>query len=158
MARKPVGTTASKARRGVGQKVVLVLAGLALVPLVLPTLILLFFGLLPTLAAALVERGPQRYAWVCVGGLNFAGLSPFLFELWSDGHTIDHALAEVTSVLALLMAYGAAGFGWLLYMALPPVVGAIVQVAAQRRGQTLRATQLKLVERWGSDVSTQDAG
>lgn len=156
MARKPVRHTAG--RRGVVQKAILVLAGLAVLPLALPTLILLFFGLLPTMAAAVAERGPQRYAWICVGGLNFAGLSPFLIELWRSGHTIDHALAQVTGVLALLLAYGAAAFGWLLYIAVPPVVGAVVQVAAQRRAQTLRTAQLKLVERWGPDVNSQETG
>lgn len=135
------------------QKAILLLCGLAIVPFAMPTLMLLFFGMLPTMVAAMVDRGPHRYAWLCVGGLNFSGISPYLFELWKQGHTLDAAFAQLTNVLALLVIYGAASFGWVVYMMMPPVVGAFLQVAAQRRIGLLRANQKKLVEQWGPDVA-----
>jgi len=119
----------------------------------MPTLTLLFFGMLPTMVAAMVDRGPHRYAWLTVGGLNFAGVAPYLFEVWKQGHTLDAAFTQLTNVLALLVIFGAASFGWVVYMMMPPVVGAFLQVAAQRRVAVLRANQKKLVEQWGPDVA-----
>ncbi len=139
-----------------GQKLAFFLAALAILPFSLPTLTLLFFAMLPTLAAAIVDRGPHRYAWLCVGGLNFAGAAPYLFKLWFEAHTLDNAFAQLSDVLALLVIYGSAAFGWLLYMMMPPVVGAFLQVAAQRRVATLRANQKKLVDQWGPDVARAD--
>ena len=63
----------------------------ALVPFSLPTVIVVVFTMLPTLAAYFSERGPHRYAWLCVGGLNFSGVVPFLFGLWFKVDTLDAA-------------------------------------------------------------------
>lgn len=158
MSKKPtkaatMPASARPAGLNAGHKILFLLAGVAILPLSLPTLTLLFFGMLPTMAAGLIDRGPHRYAWLCVGGLNFAGLTPYLFELWMRGHTLDRAFELLTSVVTLLVAFGAAAFGWMLYMVMPPVVGAFLQVAAQRRVQVLRGNQKKLIELWGPDVS-----
>lgn len=158
MAKKPAAKVAvkSKAPKGGGlnifHRMLLVIAALLIVPVSIPSLTVLFFGLLPTVGAALTDRGPHRYAWLSVGGLNFAGVSPYLMDLWFKGHTMDRALSSLTDVFALLVIFGSASFGWLLYMVMPPVVGAFLQVAAQRRITVLRSTQRKLVEQWGPDV------
>lgn len=154
-------TAAAPARRAggltMGNKAAIFVAAAMLLPFSLPTLTLLFFAMLPTIAAALVDRGPHRYAWLCVGGLNFAGVSPYLFELWFGDHSFDNALAQLSDVLALLVIYGAAAFGWLLYIAIPPLVGGFLQVAAQRRVTVLRSQQKKLVDLWGPDVKAARA-
>lgn len=157
MPKKPTTAAAAAAPARPGgisgvHKLAMAVAAVVLLPMSLPTLTLLFFAMLPTMAAALVDRGPHRYAWLCVGGLNFAGATPYLFELWFVEHTVDHAFVQLGSVLALLVIYGAAGLGWLLHMAMPPAVSAFLQVAAQRRVAVLRAQQKKLVDLWGPDV------
>lgn len=159
MAKKPAAKTAAKPAQagsagGVNiiHRILLVVAALLIIPVSIPSLTLLFFGMLPTMAAALVDRGPHRYAWLSVGGLNFAGVAPYLMELWFKGHTLERAVNALTDVLALLVIFGSAAFGWLLYMVMPPVVGAFLQVAAQRRITVLRGNQRKLVEQWGPDV------
>lgn len=133
-------------------RILLVAAALMIIPVSIPTLTVLFFGMLPTMAAALVDRGPHRYAWLSVGGLNFAGVSPYIMDLWFKGHTLERAVTSLTDVFALLVIFGSAAFGWLLYMVTPPVAGAFLQVAAQRRITVLRGNQRKLVEQWGPDV------
>ncbi len=161
MAKKASRAAVAPARRSggmsAGNKLAMLIAAVVALPLSLPTLTLLFFALLPTMAAALVDRGPHRYAWLCVGGLNFAGVSPYLLELWFGEHTLDNALTQLGDVLALLVIYGAAAFGWLLYMAIPPLVGGFLQIAAQRRVAVLRSQQKKLVELWGPEVKTVSA-
>jgi hypothetical protein len=56
----------------------------------------------------------------------------------------------------LLSAYGAAGVGSALYLALPPVVSTIMGATSQRRAIGLHSTQRKLVENWGEGVERRD--
>ena len=158
MAKKRDKKKAPQTRRGVGgvNRLVIFLGLAALVPFSLPTILVMLVGLLPTIVAAVVERGENRYAWICVGGLNFSGLAPWLFTLWFGHHTFEFALEQVTDVRMLLSAYGAAGVGSALYLALPPVVSTIMGATSQRRAIGLHSTQRKLVENWGEGVERRD--
>ncbi|HXP96102.1 MAG TPA: acyl-CoA synthetase [Telmatospirillum sp.] len=157
MAKKPEKKkTPAPGRKGGSNRLVIFLALMALVPFSLPTILVMFVGLLPTIAAAVVERGTNRYAWICVGGLNFAGLAPWLFSLWFGHHTLEFALGQVTNVTMLFVAYGAAGVGSALYLALPPVVAAIMSATSVQRATGLRSTQRKLIDSWGESVSKSD--
>ncbi|WP_142848802.1 acyl-CoA synthetase [Telmatospirillum sp. J64-1] len=144
--------------QGGGMRWIMMLAVTAAVPFSLPTILLLFVGLLPTLVAALVDRGPNRYAWLCVGGLNLSGVAPFLFGLWFSGHSMSAALDILFDVFPLIVMYGSAAIGWLLYRAMPPVVGALLALRAQRRVTVLRNEQRRLVEAWGEDVAEEEVG
>jgi len=136
-----------------------VLLGLiAMIPFSLPTLMVLFIGLLPSLVAALVERGGSRYAWLCVGGINLSGLAPWLFDLWFGHHTIDYAIHLITSVQVLLVAYGAAGIGWLIYLSVPPIVSTFTAMTSQRRSAVLISKQKKLEDLWGDGVKSGGGG
>ncbi|HEY1720678.1 MAG TPA: acyl-CoA synthetase [Magnetospirillaceae bacterium] len=137
-------------------KLVIILALLAMVPFSLPTLLLLFVGMLPTLAAAFAERGTARQAWVSVGGLNFAGLSNWLLALWFSHHTLSYAIELLRTITPILVAYGASALGWALYLAMPPLVNAVTSVTSQRRVITLAAQQRKLVEQWGDAVISRE--
>jgi hypothetical protein len=142
-----------RTRRNRGaNRLVLLLTVLALVPFSLPTLLVLFCGMLPTLGAALIDRSENRYAWICVGGLNFAGLVKWLLFLWFGHHDLATAIQQVTGVTMVLAAYAGAACGWLLYMAAPPVVTAIMVVTGKRRAQVLHAQQNRLVEIWGDGI------
>lgn len=156
MAKKTAAKAAKSDRKssdlGLFQRLMLVLAGLLLIPFSVPSMVLLFFGMLPTAGAALMDRGPHRYAWLSVGGVNFAGVAPYLLDLWFKGHSLTRALSHLTDVYTWLVILGASSFGWLLHIVTPPVASAFLQVATQRRIATLRANQRKLVEQWGPDV------
>jgi hypothetical protein len=141
---------------GGGNKLLIVVTAMALVPFSLPTLMVMFVGLMPTLVAAVVERGTARYAWICVGGLNFAGLAPWLFNLWFGHHTLEYAFDQITSITMLLTAFGASAVGSLLYMSTPPVVNMVTAMTSQRRAANLAVAQKKLVEQWGDAVITRD--
>jgi len=138
-------------------RMVMILALLALVPFSLPTLLLLFVGMLPTIAAAFLERGSARQAWVSVGGLNFAGISNWLLALWFGHHTLGYAIDEIKTVTPLLVAYIAAALGWALYLAMPPLVNAVTAVTSRRRVITLAAEQRRLVDEWGDEVMTRES-
>lgn len=142
--------------KGINKGVVLVILA-ALVPFSLPTVVLVFFTMLPTLVAWIIEKGPNRYAFLCVGGLNFAGVFPYLFSLWFGVHTLDESFRMVTDPVMLSVAYGCAGIGWGLYGMMPPLVASYLASSSQRRIANLKAAQTKLVEEWGDDVVKKQA-
>lgn len=125
--------------------------GLAIVSL--SSMVLLFFAMLPTIVAFIVDRSPQRYATFCVGGMNFCGTFPSLMDLWGGAHTVNASFDILTDVFALIVIYGAAAFGWMVYMGVPPVVGAMLTVFAQRRIQGLKSVQRQLIAEWGEELA-----
>ena len=161
MARKPdtSGPAAPSETPRKKASVALILIPLALVGVLiisLPSVILVFFGMLPTLVALIVDRTNQKYAVFCVGGMNFSGVFPYLLDLWAGEHTAGSAMEILTDVFSLLLIYGAAGFGWMIFIAVPPVVGAFLTVMAQRRVSQLRRDQKELIEEWGEDVAATE--
>jgi len=117
-----------------------------------PTVMVLFVGMLPTLVAFLIDRTDEKFATFCVGGVNFSGVFPQLMDLWNGDHSIAAALSILSDVFIIATMYGAAAFGWMLFMSLPPVVASVLNVLSQTRLAALRAIQRDLVEEWGEEV------
>ena len=150
----PPGRKATGKKKGAGpNRFLVLLICAALVPFSLPTLLLLLVGMLPSLVAVVAEKGAYRYAWICVGGLNFAGISPWLFNLWFGRHSMAYAIEQITGVSMLLAAYGGAALGWLLYLGVPPLVRAVLSATSHRRLDSLSKLQKNLADQWGEDVS-----
>ncbi len=125
----------------------------------LPTMTLLLIGMLPTIVAYIIDRTRQKHAAFCVGGMNFLGVYYPLMQLWMGDRPTKDLTDLLPGLIDFLMIYGAAGFGWLLFTSIPPVVAAFLTVMAQRRVTTLRATQRHLIEEWGEDVvASSDEG
>ncbi len=120
------------------------------------TVILVLLGMAPTIVAYVVDRSPQRYSAICVGGMNVAGLMPFVLDLWAGMHTVGEAFDILTNVFSLLIIFGAAGFGWMLFLIIPPVVSTVLVEMAKRRADQCRTIQADLVEEWGQEVATQE--
>jgi len=119
----------------------------------LPTVMIIIFGLLPSFVAYIIDRKKGKHAAFCVGGINLCGVFPYMLQLWTGENSIDEAVNILTDVFALVVMYGAAAFGWMIYQSLPPIITTFMTVIAQHRVATLRASQRDLVEEWGNDVS-----
>ena len=161
MARKPKVSGPANPSEKTGKKIsyapvwiALILVGVLIISL--SSVILLFFGMLPTLVALIVDRTSQKYAVFCVGGMNFSDVFPFLLDLWSGEHTVGSAMEILTDPFSLFLMYGAAGFGWMIFIAVPPVVGAFLTVMAQHRVIQLRRDQEELIEEWGEDIAVSE--
>jgi len=119
----------------------------------LPTVLMIIVGMPPTVVAWIIDRSYQKSATYCVAGMNFCGLFPYLMDLWMGVHSLKAASVIVTDVFALLVIYGAAAFGWMIYITVPPVVATFLTVMAQRRVAQLRTLQRHIIEEWGESVS-----
>lgn len=140
-------------RRGRSNLTWMLVVGTFLLVIAAPTMIILFFGMLPTLVAYIIDRTQQKSATFCVGAINFIGVFPYIMDLWGGFNTVDVALSNVSDLFAMLVMYSAAAFGWLLFMAMPTVVASFVTVLQQRKVATLRAEQKDLIEEWGAEVA-----
>lgn len=140
-------------RRGRSNLTWVLLVGTFLLVIAAPTMVVMFFGMLPTLVAYIIDRSPQKSATFSVGAVNFIGVFPYVMELWTGVNSIDQALNLVTDIFAMLVMYASAAFGWLLFMAMPTVVSSFVIVLQQRKIAQLRAEQKELIEEWGAEVA-----
>ncbi len=118
-----------------------------------PLCILLVAGLLPTGAAALIDRHRARYLARAVGAMNLAGIFPAALRLWESGLTFSALQAALGSPYTWLIMYGAASIGWLLHLGMPPVVRVIVDLRAEETKRRLEARAKTLVEEWGDQVT-----
>lgn len=154
MAKRAIPAAAPKAAPKTSQLTLWLSIGfVAVIIMSLPTVIIVFFGLLPTIVAYIIDRTDRRSATSCVGGVNFCGVFPFLMQLWSGDNSIDMSIRILTDVFSLAVMYGAAAFGWMIFMTLSPVIAAFLSVMAQHKVSNLRTTQRQLIEEWGEDVA-----
>jgi hypothetical protein len=75
-------------------------------------------------------------------------------EIWFDNHSIDAAVEIMTNVFDLFIIYGAAAFGWMVFMTFPPVITTFLSAMSDRRLEELRETQKTIIEEWGENVAS----
>ncbi len=125
----------------------------------LPTFVFFCFSMLPTFIVLITEihsKTKLKYKWLCVGGLNFAGALPFLFQLWFDNNTLQEAVTIFFCNTAFVMIYCSALVGWFFYRFIPAIVSVFLEMSDQRRLVYLQELQTKLIAKWGKEVSFED--
>lgn len=150
---KPGGVAKHGASATVAIALVTVLAVTAL-----PLCILLLSGLVPTMAATVVDRYRARYLTRAVGFMNLAGLTPLIVQLWSNGLTMETVADILSRPVNWLTMYGAAGIGWVLFLGMPSLARVYVDIRADQLQRDLRARADHLVEVWGEEVSGKPKG
>lgn len=120
----------------------------------LPLTLVLVVCMVPTFVATLVDRHPQKTAWLTVGAMNFAGTVPVCFALWDAGHTLSASLSLVIQPSTILISYGAATVGWLIYNNVTPFVASIIVSKNENRLKDIQKRQKELIKKWGSDITS----
>jgi hypothetical protein len=108
--------------------------------------------LIPSLVAAVIDRQQPRTAWITVGAMNLAGTLPALFRLWETGHRFGDALQIVMKPDVLMIAYGGAAGGWIIYNNITSMVAAIVLGKNEKRLKDIDKRRQDLVRKWGEKV------
>lgn len=142
-----------KARKAGFQKRLFLVCGLILSIVMLPTAIVMFFGMLPTIVIAVADRSKTGSSAMTVGSMNLAGCTPFLFELWEKGHTPDLAFGIVGDPRTIIVIYCAAAIGYLINWAMSGITVIVLIQKAKGRMKEIEARQEALKERWGPEVS-----
>jgi hypothetical protein len=157
--KKTVAAPAKVKSRGNGKfKAILILiAFCAAAPFCLPTL-LICLGLLPALVALITDTDPEKNTAATIGFMNFAGVSPFLIDLWLKGQTWEAAFAILREPTNWMVMLGSAAIGHLILYAVPPVVMLFTMTKMDLRLKKLRDAQEELKAIWGADVANPKAG
>lgn len=116
-----------------------------------PIVLLLIFGLLPTVTVMYTDR--QNYdRQLIIGCFNISGVFFYLFGLLSKfslGYTNDIA----DNIFMLIVMLGCAAVGVLVYSELPNIYTYFYKISAQKRIEKIDARLSKLREEWGDDIA-----
>ena len=125
----------------------------AALPFIYPTVFLLV-GMVPTIVTMLTTNDRQGSAAMAVGALNFAGILPFVIELWQKGQTIGNAYAILSAPETWLVMFGAAAVGQLILFAVPQAIASATTARSEARVKLLKENLERLKAVWGPDVAT----
>lgn len=115
-------------------------------------LLLLLFGLLPTIAAWIAATPGQVQRTRCIGFANLAGALPVAAHLLNmSGHGMLRGLADPLLWAAI---YGAAAFGWSIYVTIPAIAESLLRRRLDREARMLEQQQAMLIREWGTELST----
>lgn len=119
----------------------------------LPTTVLLFVGMLPTVVARVVDRTPERTKSLTVGFMNFAGCFPFWYQLVESGHKIDNAMLILSDPMTIVIIYASALVGYGIEMVMTVIVAGLMVQKGQSRLKSIKSHQEEMVKKWGPEVT-----
>ncbi len=151
MARKPV--RGGRRRKTSMQGRILLVFMMVAAIVFMPTTIILFVGMLPTMAAAMADRSRKATRAFTVGSLNLAATTPFLLDLWTSNHSADYALLLISDPWTVIVMYAGAAIGYMIDWALSGMVATMMVQTASARLRAIHREQEVLVARWGPEVS-----
>jgi hypothetical protein len=143
----------AKKRSKLGFFTIMVILGMA-APFMFPTIVLLALGLVPTLVVLFIDTDREKSATAAVGAMNFAGVVPFIIDLWIKGQSMDNAFRILREPSTWLVMLGAAGIGQLIVFAIPQAMATLTLVRAEMRLKVLRSNLEQLKTSWGAAVAT----
>jgi hypothetical protein len=150
-AKQPSGKAPKKG--GKGKFVFFLIIAAFAMPFMLPSVVLLLAGLIPTYVAYGTDPDPDKSGAASVGAMNLAGITPFLIDLWMKGQTLDNAFRLLTDANNWFIILGAAAVGQLVIYAIPQAIATLTLTHAEARVRGLRKNLDMLKESWGSDVA-----
>jgi hypothetical protein len=119
----------------------------------LPSSVLLCIGCLPTIVAAFIDKNRRKTRAITIGAMNVAGCTPFLFDLWQNGHGMTYALSIASEPMAIVVMYSAAVIGYMIDWSTTGIVATILYQRGLGRQESILKRQDELVERWGKEVT-----
>jgi biotin transporter BioY len=143
---------ASKKNKGGQKKLMLTFMALTSIAL-LPTTVIFFIGMMPTIALRLSDRSKQKARVMTVGFMNFASCFPFWFKLMQQGHKFDNAVAIISDPMNISIMYGGALAGYLIEWTISGFVASMMVQKGRKRMENIKKVQESMIQRWGREVS-----
>jgi len=154
MAKKKEKKPKAKKQRnsGWGKQLLYIVSLLAAI-VFMPSAIVMLFGMMPTIISAVFDVDKRKTKALTVGPVNFVGCTYFLLYLWDTGRSIENAVLIVTNPVSVVVMWGTASIGYMIYWAMSGIVGTVVAETAKGRAVSIKKSQEKMVERWGAEVT-----
>lgn len=142
----------AKASGGKGKRILFVVMMILIT--IWPTACLLIPAMIPTLVCLITDRDREKALALTVGATNFAGILPFILQLWQMGQNLDNAMRLMRDPMTWFVALVGAGVGYLIYMVVPGFVATVMAGTAGGRVARMQANQEIMIRIWGPDVAT----
>lgn len=127
----------------------LLLIAIALIR-VMPIVVVLFIGLLPTLTLLIID-GKNINKLIIVGCFNLSGVFVYVFNVMKN-YSVDNALFIFSDVFNMILMLGSAAIGFLIYYEVPMLFIYLARISNQHHVTSIDAKIEKLKEIWGNDV------
>lgn len=127
--------------------------GLLMAAVFLPTTLLLIIAMMPSFVVILFDPLRRKTRGVTVGALNLAGCTPFLLELWTQGHDFQNSFSIIMDPFAISVIYAAAAAGYLVDWAMTGIVANFLYQQGFTRKKIIKERQSELLQRWGEGVT-----
>ncbi|NBX66075.1 MAG: hypothetical protein EBQ96_03660 [Proteobacteria bacterium] len=138
--------------RGINiQKQLFLIVALACAVLFAPTTMIVFFGMMPTIGANLMDKTRSKSRAMCVGMMNLAGVMPFVLELWlsSSPNSLENAIKIMMEPKSVIIMYVMAATGYAIESTVTGMVATIMQQRATARLKQIDLILNEMQDRWG---------
>lgn len=134
----------------VGRKILLFFFLGIMAIITLPAFLLLLVGLLPTITI-LITDPKNANKLIIVGAFNMAGVFMYLIGVLSE-FTLGHTLAVLSNIFNLVIMFGSAAVGFIIYIEVPNLFLFLHKISAKRRLTGIENKLTKLTEEWGQET------
>lgn len=134
----------------VGRKILLFFFLGIMAIITLPAFLLLLIGLLPTITI-LITDPKNTNKLIIVGAFNMAGVFMYLMGILSE-FTLDHTLTVLSNIFNLVIMFGSAAIGFIIYIEVPNLFLFLHKISAKRRLISIESKLAKLTEEWGQET------
>ena len=124
--------------------------------LMAPIAIVMVAALVPTVVARIVDSNPNRYLTFTVLGLNLVGSLYFVHQVLTKGNSLEVVAMVLQDSIGWLAALSGAGCGWLLFLAVPPLIAKMAEAQSGLRLRRVHRDQAQLINEWGEVVAARD--
>jgi hypothetical protein len=124
--------------------------------LMAPLAIVMVAALVPSVVARIVDSSPNRYLTFSVLCLNMVGSLYFVHQVLTLGNSLEVAAVVLQDSIGWLAALSGAGCGWLLYIAVPPIIAKMAEAQSALRLRRVHKDQAQLINEWGEVVAARD--
>lgn len=119
----------------------------------LPVTIVLVIGMLPTIAAILVDTTREKTRSLTIGLMNFIGCFPFLMDVALQVQTLDSAYRILIEPMNITLMFSGAIAGYFLDWSMTGFSNVVMSSRAKHRLETIAIRQKELKRRWGPEVT-----
>lgn len=133
------------------QKFLLLLLIMIALVRVLPIVVVLFVGLLPTITLMIIDS-KNINKMIIVGCFNLAGVFVYVFNIIQN-YSVGSAIFIFSDIFNMILMLSSAAVGLLLYYEIPLIFVYLARISNQRRITGIDSRIEKLKEVWGTDVT-----
>ncbi len=116
----------------------------------MPVFLLLLIGLLPTITI-LITDPKNTSKLIIIGAFNLAGVFMYLIRILNE-FTLDTTIDILTNIFNLVIIFGSAAIGFIIYVEIPNFFVFINKVSAKKRLAGIESKLAKLTEEWGQET------